>query len=82
MVTDNFRSAQELFIHVLPVLKSKTKEFKLQNLPFISEKVIWKCLRETKWKKESELTLFDVVSDIFHLTDNEVLTYLKEKNRE
>ena len=68
----------ELYKRVMPALKSKQKEFSLNKLTCITENMIWNCLRETKWGKGkvTNLTLYDVVDDIFNLTEQEIIHYL------
>lgn len=81
MVTDNFKTVPELYRRVLPALKSKRKELCLKKLGFITEQDIWNCLRRTKWHRDSELTLFDVVDDILNISEEALLEYLKPGKR-
>lgn len=82
MVNEDFSSAEELYKHIFPALHSKTKEFRIQKLPFVTENLIWKCLRETKWRKDIHLTLYDMVSDIFNLKEETILDYMKKRMKD
>ncbi len=75
---ENFKNITELYKRVMPALKSKQKEFSLKQLNCITENMIWNCLRETKWNKGkvTNLTLYDVVEDIFNLTEEEIIKFL------
>lgn len=76
MVDEKFSSITELYRRVLPALRSKKKELAIHKLPFITEMDIWDCLRKNKWNKESNLTLFDIVNDIFTIKESELIEYL------
>ena len=81
MVMDEFNTIEELYNRVYPALHSKYKEFCIQKLPFLKEKVIWKCLCETKWKNEVNLSLFDLVNDILNVKQEYVLDYINQYGR-
>ena len=59
-----------------PAGYSKKKDLLIHKLPFITEMDIWDCLRKNKWNKESNLTLFDIVNDIFTIKESELIEYL------
>lgn len=82
MDIEKFSSVADLYNRVLPALKSKRKEFQMNNLGFITEKEIWNYLREKNWSKKANLTLFDIVNDILNMSEKEILEYinLKQKN--
>ncbi len=81
MVTENFKTVPELYRRVLPALKSKRKELQLKKLGFITEQDIWNCLRRTKWARDAELTLFDVVDDILNIEPEKLLEFLKPNQK-
>lgn len=81
MVTENFKTVPELYRRVLPALRSKRKELQRKKLGFITEQDIWNCLRRTKWTRDAELTLFDVVDDILNTSPEELLEYLKPNQK-
>ncbi len=83
MVNENFSTLKDLYERVLPALKSKVKELKKSHLSFVTERDVWDCLRKSKWNKESDLTLYDIVNDILFIEEKEILNYLhfkEEKN--
>lgn len=79
MVDDKFNSVTELYKRVLPALRSKKKELVINKLGFITEKDIWDFLRENKWSKEANLTLFDIVNDILTVEESSLVQYMKSK---
>lgn len=81
MVTENFKTIQELFQHVMPALKSKVKELKSYKIVFITEKDVWEFLKNTKWYREVDLTLFDIVNDILLVNEKEILHYISTKRK-
>ena len=79
MVNEKFNSITELYMRVLPALRSKKKELAISKLGFVTEKDIWDCLRETKWSKETNLTLFDIVNDILTVSESVIVEYMRTK---
>lgn len=79
MVDEKFNSVTELYKRVLPALRSKKKELIINKLGFITEKDIWDFLRENKWSKEANLTLFDIVNDILTVEESSLVQYMKAK---
>ena len=81
MVKDKRKKDMELYMHVLPALQSKRKELKLKKLGFITEMDIWEYLKRTKWNKEKDLVLFDIVSDIFNADELDLVEYINREIR-
>ena len=79
MIQEQFNSSKELFKRVKPALQTKKTEFERNQINFITEEDIWHYLRQTKWHKETNLTLFDIVNDILTINEKEILKY---KNKE
>lgn len=79
MVNEKFNSITELYKRVLPALRSRKKELAINKLGFITEKDIWEVLRETKWNKETNLTLFDIVNDILTIPESVIVEYMRTK---
>lgn len=79
MVNQEFTTIQELYEKVMPALKSKKNELRINKIYFIKEKEIFLCLQETKWQNESNLTLYDIVNDILTIKIDDLLTYMKDK---
>ena len=72
-----FNSMQELKERVTPALKTKLKELKSKNYKMIETEDIWKYLINKKWKKASNLTLYDIVNDILNTENEEIEEYAK-----
>lgn len=62
-----FNSLSDLYKRLLPALRSKTKELIRNNILYIHEEDIWNYLKDTKWLESNNLTLADMVSDIFDI---------------
>lgn len=78
MVSENFKTLKDLYIRVLPALKSKVKELKDKNILFVTEEDIWNYLKNNEWDSKTDLTLFDVVNDILFLKDEIIINYLNK----
>ncbi len=75
MQTD-FKNLEELKKRITPALTSKIKELKTNYLK-ITEEDIWTYLKK-KWQHEKNLTLYDIINDIFKL-DYETISDYKIK---
>ncbi len=74
-----FNSLQELYDRIKPALVTKQSDMKRDGYPYITIEDIWNFFKEVKWKKATDLELYDMVSDILN-TDNGVIdNYLKQK---
>ncbi len=74
-----FNSLQELYNRIKPALITKQNEMKRDGYPYIKIEDIWNFFKEVKWKKATDLELYDMVSDILN-TDNGIIdNYLKQK---
>lgn len=63
--------------HLLkPVLHTKVSDFKLMGYSRATEEDVWKCLVQKVWKGDPEKRLYEVVGDIFHLSNNIYMSYL------
>ena len=81
MVEENINTMADLYKRVLPALRSKKKELHLKNITSANEKNIWNCLRKEKWNKTGDLTLFDIVSDILNLKEEDFLIFVNQEER-
>lgn len=72
-----FSSLKDLYNSVLPALRCRCRELKRSGYVYIHEEDIWNYLKETKWTTSSNLTLFDMVSNILDTTINELESYMK-----
>ncbi len=76
---ENFETLTDLYKRIKPALTTKKQEMHRDGYIYIKEEDIWNYLKEIKWKKANDLSLFDMTSDILN-TDNIVIdSYLKEK---
>ena len=76
-----YKSQKELYQNLIPAINVKIKLLKKNNYKDITKEDIWNYLKETKWKNSIDLTLADMVQDILHTDNRELVTFL-EKNKE
>lgn len=81
-MNSEFHTQKELYDRVKPALHAKLQELKRLNYNEIQELDIWQYLIETKWKRSKNLMLSDIVSDIIHVDNHKLSTYLKNKIKE
>ena len=77
----NFSSKQELYERVKPALKAKQNQFTRYGYNYIQDVDIWNYLIESNWKNAHDLMLSDIVSDIMHVSFDEVDNFVKENLR-
>ncbi len=77
METIKFSSLNDLYNRLLPALIIKTDELKRQGGYFIKAEDIWNYLKLNKWLSASDLTLAEMVSDIFNTDFFVMQEYLK-----
>lgn len=76
-----FNSLQELYERIKPALTTKKEEMKRVGINYIKEEDIWNYFKETKWTRATDLSLYQMVSDVLN-TDNILIEdYFKEKIR-
>lgn len=71
-----FNSVDELYNRLKPAFQLKVNEFKSKNMNFISSKEIWSFLSKTKWSKEKDLELYDMVNDILNVDENKLINFI------
>lgn len=74
-----FKSLEELYQRVRPALFTKKEEMRRNGYDYIQEEDIWNYLKETKWPKDKNLTLYQMVDDILNIEDTCIDNYLKSK---
>jgi len=74
-----FSSLEELYNHIKPALKAKQCEMKRNGYDYIKIEDIWNYFKEVKWKKASDLSISEMVSDILNTSDMQIDLYLKQK---
>ena len=77
--TDNieFQNVKQLYNRLLPALRTKKEEMKRVGINYVQEEDIWNYLKEKKWKKANDLSLYDMVSDILNIDNSFIENYLK-----
>ena len=78
-MNDEFQSVKELYQRVLPALRTKVHKLSSRGV-FVVEEDIWNLLME-KWKKERGLTLYDIVDDILHVKETELIDNKKQERK-
>ncbi|HOZ89070.1 MAG TPA: post-transcriptional regulator [Bacilli bacterium] len=63
----NFNSLSELYIRIYPALSAKTHELHLLGFKSLNEDQIWRFLTTNKWPNTLDLTLNQIINDIFNL---------------
>lgn len=74
-----FKTLRELYNRIMPALTSKCSELKKMGYRDIKESDIWNYLTSKKWQSSIELTLSEMVNDIFELSGEEINNYLIKK---
>ena len=67
----NFKSLEEVYVRLLPALKTKKNEMKTLKLR-ITEIEIWHYFCENVWQKKNGLTLGEMVDDILNTDSMEI----------
>ena len=76
---NEFKSLRELYDRITPALRSKRTEIEKSGYHYIKEADIWNYLTYKKWKKSKELTLAEMVNDIFNADIEEINAYMIKK---
>ena len=74
-----FENVKQLYNRLLPALRTKKEEMKRVGITYIQEEDIWNFLKEKKWKKANDLSLYDMVSDVLNTDNSLIENYLKGK---
>ena len=74
-----FKSLKELYDRITPALRAKCSEFKKIGYEHIKESDIWNYLTSKKWRSSVELTLSEMVNDIFESNGEDISTYIIER---
>ena len=74
-----FNSLKELYDRIKPALTTRKNELKKIGFNFIKEADIWNYLTQTKWLTSKELTLSEMVSDIFNAKEEDINRYMIDK---
>ena len=68
---NKFSNQNELYLKVLPALKTKKNEMKREGFKMVKEIDLWEYNKEYNWKRAKGLTLASIVNDILN-TDNKL----------
>lgn len=71
-----FKTLRELYDRIRPALTSKCSELKKLGYKNIKEADIWNYLTSKKWQSSTELTLSEMVNDIFDSSGEDINNYL------
>lgn len=74
-----FKTANELYERLKPALTTKVEEMRRNGYEYIKEEDVWNYLKEVKWVKSVNLSLYQMVSDVLNTEDDVIDKYLKEK---
>lgn len=74
-----FNSLEELYNRLKPALITKKNEMNRSGYQYIKIEDIWNYLKEVKWKKAKDLSLYEMVSDVLNVDDLLIDDYLKQK---
>ena len=74
-----FESLEDLYKRVKPALMTKKGEMKRNGYTYVKEEDIWNYLKEVKWKKGKDLSLYDMTNDILNTDDEIIDSYLRKK---
>ena len=72
-----FNNLLELKTRITPALKTKVKELN----SYVTEEDIWNYLK-IKWKKETNLTLYDIINDIINLKKEDIEEYVRSDSND
>ncbi|ASB61852.1 competence protein ComN [Bacillus sp. A053] len=61
--------------HVRPFLYSKLEEFKILGYDDVELESLWSYLTNKKWKKKTELSIYELASDILSVKIGEFMNY-------
>ena len=75
-----YKSQLELFKGLIPAMNVKIKLLKKNNYNNIGYEDIWNYLRDSKWKNSVDLTLADMVQDIIHVDNRELVSGIRDRN--
>ena len=74
-----FQNVKQLYNRLLPALRTKKEEMKRVGISYIQEEDIWNFLKEKKWKKANDLSLYEMVNDVLNTDNSLIENYLKSK---
>ena len=76
---NEYKSQKDLYLALIPAFNVKLRLLKKNKCDYIKNEDIWNYLKITKWQKSYGLTVADMVNDIVHVEEGEIVSYLQEK---
>ncbi|WP_101844405.1 post-transcriptional regulator [Halobacillus sp. Marseille-P3879] len=73
---DKIKPVNEWKDAINPVLNSKANEFRLLGYKNATAEDVWQCMLKKIWKNNSKKRLYEVVQDVFHLSNNQYVSYI------
>lgn len=80
-IKENFNSITELYVRLLPAIRTKLSELKREKVIYISETDIWNYCLNNKWKAKKDLRLYEMVDDILNLDILNMEVFIKKIDR-
>ena len=74
-----FKDLKELYDRLKPALNTKASEMHRAGYVYINADDIWNYLKEIKWKRSHDLSLYEMVDNILDTNNEEIDAYLREK---
>jgi len=73
-----FNSIDELYNRLKPAFRFKLNELKSKKMSFVTSKDIWTFLSKSKWSKQEDLELCDMVDDIMNINETELINFISQ----
>ena len=70
-----YNNIEELYELLSPALETKKIQLKINDYLGISKKDIWDYLIKTTWKDNSNMRIYELVSDILNIKGEEINNY-------
>lgn len=74
-----FTTLEQLYERIKPALRTKMREMKKMGYSYIKEEDIWNYLKEIKWVSSKNLLLFEMVSDVLNVDNENIDSYVRQK---
>ena len=76
---EKYNNVNELYMRILPALKTKVAELKREKIYYINEKDIWNYCVENIWQNKKDLRIYELVDNILNIDAMNLDIYLKKK---
>lgn len=74
-----FKDLNELYKRLEPALSTKEAELKRYDIDTLTKKDIWDYLAQTKWTVSNNLQLHQMVDDILHISNDDILKHFENR---